>query len=148
MVLLGTFRETHWELVRDMRNLLRTRGTYWKRHWEQNENRMGTKKSKKMGNPTSATLSVVGFMDKTRLGLGFLVQKRTVSSSLGCSIWAERRFHKSKACMLRGKIREKEKFKFLVELWNEAWKRSCKKTGQLCELGEHVYRTYMYHLPT
>jgi hypothetical protein len=35
VVLLGTFRETHWELVRDMRNLLRARGRYWKRHWEQ-----------------------------------------------------------------------------------------------------------------
>lgn len=51
VVLLGTFRETHWELVRNMRNLLRTRVTYWKRHWEQNENRMGTKKSKKMRTP-------------------------------------------------------------------------------------------------
>jgi len=48
VVLLGTFRETHWELVRNMR---RTPGTYWKRHWEQNENRMGTTKSKKMRTP-------------------------------------------------------------------------------------------------
>ncbi len=47
-MLLGTFRETHWELVRNMRNLLRTRGTYWKRHWEQNENRMGTKNLRKL----------------------------------------------------------------------------------------------------
>ncbi len=31
------------------------------------------------------------------------------------------------ARVLRGKIREKEKLKFFVELWNEAWKRSCKE---------------------
>jgi hypothetical protein len=66
-------------------------------------------------------------MDMPRLGLGFLVQKRTVFLSSwwwGFSICTERRdAHEQALVVLRGKrIRKKRKLLLLLEIWNEAWK--------------------------
>jgi hypothetical protein len=99
---LGTCEE-HEKPVEDSGNL-------WGTSWEQNENRMGThweQTNLRKWEPHVSD-SEVGFMDKTRLGLGFLVQKRSVSCRLGCSIWAERWFHKSKLVCSEGRSERKK----------------------------------------